>query len=375
MNTLTRFTQHAWAQALLRQRVVALAIAAALLAAVYWLLIASDRYVSEARVTVQRTDLAGGQTMDLSGLLTGVASGSKADELLLRDYLLSVDMLKTLDAALDLRSHYSSWNRDPVSSLWFRDSPVEWLHRHYLSRVSVELDDYSGLLVVRVQAYDPEMAHAIASTLVSKGEGFMNDMAHRLAQSQVQFLEQQLVQMHQRSLQARQELIDFQNKKGLVSPQSTAETLVGIVSKLQAQRSELETQRTALKAYLVAEHPNIVTLNQQIAALDQQIQLEERKLAAPQGKTLNRTVEEYQRLEMQAKFAEDVYKTALVALEKGRIEATRTIKKVSMTQGPMRAEYPLEPRRLYNSFVTLLVALLIAGVVQLILAVIRDHAD
>lgn len=78
---------------------------------------------------------------------------------------------------------------------------------------------------------------------------------------------------------------------------------------------------------------------------------------------------------MEAAFAQDVYKTALVALEKGRIEATRTIKKVSVLQSPTQPEYALEPRRFYNTLVFILVAMLLAGVAHLLAAIVRDHKD
>jgi capsular polysaccharide transport system permease protein len=102
---------------------------------------------------------------------------------------------------------------------------------------------------------------------------------------------------------------------------------------------------------------------------------EQAKLASPNGKTLNRTVEEFQRLEMEAAFAQDIYKTGLMALEKGRIEATRMIKKVSVLQAPTIPEYALEPRRFYNTLVFMLVALLLAGVAHLLAAIVRDHKD
>ena len=70
-----------------------------------------------------------------------------------------------------------------------------------------------------------------------------------------------------------------------------------------------------------------------------------------------------------------MYKTALVALEKGRVEATRTLKKVSVLQSPTLPEYSLEPRRIYNTIVFVIVALLLAGVVHLIAAIVRDHKD
>lgn len=359
---------------LLEWPIVSLALACAMLAAIYWLVIASDRYVSEARVIIQRTDVPSGQSMDFSSLLSG-ASGSRADQLLLRDHLLSVDMLKKLDATLNLRKHFSQSSNDLISRMWTRDTPIEWFHRYYLSRVSIEFDDYAGVLVIKSQGFDAITALAITTMLVQEGERFMNGMAHSLAQEQVAFLETQVAIMSQRALQSRQAVLRFQNRAGLVSPQSTAENFAAIVAKLEAQRSALETQRASSQAYLVPSHPAIVQLNQQISAVQKQIDQEQSKLASPGGKTLNRTIEEFQRLEMEASFAQDVYKTGLVALEKGRLEAIRTIKKVSVLQKPSTPELALEPRRFYNTLVVTLIALLLAGIAHLLVAIVRDHKD
>lgn len=354
---------------------LAIALVTTLLAALYWLLIASDRYVSEARVVIQRTDLPGGQTMDFASLLSGANSGSRSDQLLLREHLMSVDLLTKLDARLDLRGHYSNSQRDPLSRLWFENASIEWFHHHYLSRVSVNLDEYAGVLVIQAQAYDPRMAQAITSQLVQEGEQTMNRLAHQLAQAQVQFLEQQVASLHQRVLQTRRAVLDFQDKKGLVSPQASAESITAIVARLESQRAELQTQRSALQAYLVPQHPSIVLLDQQITAIQQQIAQEQNKLASAGGKTLNRTVEAFQRLEMEASFAQDVYKTALIALEKGRVEATRTLKKMSLLQAPSLPEYPLQPNRFYNLLVFAIVAFLMAGVMHLLMAIVKDHTD
>jgi capsular polysaccharide transport system permease protein len=363
------------APALLRRRIIGAAVIASLLAAVYWLLIASDRYVSHAHVIIERTDLSGGQTMDFSNLIAGAGNTNRADQLLHRDHLLSVDMLRKLNTDLKLRAHYADSSRDPLSRLWSKDVSIEQFHRYYLSRVSVEYDDYAGVLMIEAQAFDPKMAHAITAMLVQEGERFMNQRAHNLARAQVGFLEQQVLQMNSRALAARRAVLDFQNRKGMVSPRATAEAIGAIVARLEAQRIDLQTQRASLQAYLVATHPNIVMLTQQIAAIDQQLARERARLAAPSGGSLNRTVEEFQRLEADAVFADDVYKTALVALERGRVEAIRTIKKMSVMEGPTLPEYPVQPRRLYNTLISVLTALLVAGIAHLLMAIIRDHTD
>lgn len=376
--TAARATE--WAQswlvpALLRRRTFGAAVIASVLAMLYWSLFASDRYVSEAHILLQRTDLNGGQGTDITSLFGNIGGNSEADQRLLRDHLLSTDMLDKLNARLKLRAHYSDWGRDPLSRMWFEDAPLEWFHRHYLSRVSVEFDGVSGVLVIKAQGYDPKTSHAIAAMLVEEGERAMNEMGHRLAREQVAFLERQATEMNERVLRSRQAVVAFQNRKGLVSPQSTLENLAAVVNRLEAQITEVQARRTALLGYLAPTAPAVVELNLQIAALEKQIVRENERLASPRGSKLNTTLEEYQRLQMAAEFAQDVYKTALVALEKGRLEATRTLKKVTVLQAPTRPEYPLEPRRIYNIVVFILVTLLLAGVVHLLAAIIRDHKD
>ena len=70
----------------------------ALLATAYWSLIASDRYVSEANVIIRKTDSVSVPSIDISMLVSGVGGVDRTEQLLLREYLLSVDMLKKIDA-------------------------------------------------------------------------------------------------------------------------------------------------------------------------------------------------------------------------------------------------------------------------------------
>lgn len=344
------------------------------LAALYWVFLASDRYVSEAHVLVQRTDLVSTQGMDFSSLLGGV-NGNKTDQLLLRDFLTSVDMLKKLETALKLKAHYSNPTHDLLSRMWLTAPSMEWFQRYYLTRVAVDYDDLAGVLIVKAEGYDAKTAFAITTLLMQEGDLFMNDMAHGLAQGQVDFLQNQLVQINVRAMRARQAVLDYQNKNGLVSPQGSVEAISIVLAKLEAQRTELETQRRAGMSYLMPTDPGMVLMSQQITAIGKQIAQEQAKVTSLNGKSLNRTAEEFQRLEMEAAFTQDVYKTALTALEKGRIEAVRTIKKLSVVQAPTFPESSQEPRRYYNAVVFALLAMLMAGVIHLIGAIVHDHKD
>lgn len=357
-----------------RRRIIALALFASVLGAIYWLGIASDRYVTEAHIIIQRTDLPGGQTVDFASVLTGGSSTNKPDQLLLRDYLRSMAMLTMLDQRLHLRAHFSDRRRDMFSRL-DSDNSVEDFYRYFHNRVSIEYDDYDGVLVIRTQAFDAKTSLAITNMLVAQGERFMNQMSRDLAQEQVGFLEQQVEASNVRATTARNAMLHYQDTKGLASPSATADNLGQIVARLDAQRADLETRRAAALAYLVPSHPDVVQLNQQIDAVARQLAQEQAKLASPSGKTLNRTVEEFQRLQLDAGYTQDLYKTALAALDKGRIEATRTIKKVSVLQAATLPDDATEPHRYYNTLVFLLAALMLAGVIHLLIAIVRDHID
>lgn len=352
-----------------------IAAAFIVLAAIYWSLVASDRYISEAHIVIDRTDYNASQSLDLGSLITGGSSRDQSDMLLLRDHLRSFDMLEKLQGKLDLRQHYSDKSSDILSRMWSPAVPQELFLRYYLRRTSIEMDDAAGVLRIRAEAFEPAVAQAIARALLSEGERFMNEMGHRLAREQVAFLERQVAESGQRSVAARKALLDFQNKTGLIAPQAQAENLVAIAGRIEGQLAELKARRSAMIGYLSPTAPDVAQLDLQIGALERQLVAEQRRLATPKGGSLNRSVEEYQRLELEASFAQDVYRTSLVGLEKGRVDAARTLKKISVLQSPNLPEYPLRPERIYNLIVFAVAALAVAGILQLLVAVVRDHRD
>ena len=344
-------------------------------AVMYWGLIASDRYVSEAHVIIQQIDSPTGKGLDISSMIGMSGGPTRADQMFLRDHLLSVDMLAKIDSQLGLREHYSDRHYDMLSRLWSKDISQEWFHSYYLRRIGVALDENAGVLIVRAEAFTPEKAYEITSLLVEEGERYMNQMAHRLAQEQVAFIEKQVEQTSERVIKARQAVLTFQNERNLVSPQGTAEALFAIISQLEGRLIALKTQRDSLLGYQQAQSPAVVDLDLQIAAVNKQIAREQARLTSSQRQTLNRIVEEYQRLEMNAEFAREMYKAGLTALEKQRVEAGRMLKMVSVLQHPTHPQYPLEPRRTYNTAVFILSTILVAGILTLLKVIVRDHRD
>lgn len=365
-----------WSARRIRNLVLGIATVASLCAAFYFLLLASDRYVSQANVVVERTRIAGPSGMNFDGLLSGfVSSGNRADQMLLRDHLLSIDMLKKLDARLHLRAHYSDWHRDPLSRLWFSDTPIERFHDYFMDRVRIDYDDYDGVLELRVEAFDPKTAHAIVVEMLRNGEAFMNETDHKLAQAQIDFLEGEVKRMSARDQRARQALIDFQNREGIVSPENRLRSVEGIINQLEAHKSALQVRMTTLQSYLVPDHPDVVAIRQQMDAIDAQIEAERKKATASGNSALNRKTERFQKLQQEANFTHALLQTTLAALENGKVDAARTVKKISAMQSATMPEAATQPRRLRSTITFALIAFMMAGISLLLISIVRDHFD
>lgn len=349
-------------------------LAVCLLCIFYWLF-SSDRYVSEATILIQNTEQISTPSLDITTLLSGMSSPNKSDQLILSEYLLSVDMLQKLDKTLNLRDHYSDSRWDFASRMWLGKYYLEWFYRYYLSRVTVTYNEMTGVLRIQAQAYDPDTAHKIAQLLVQDGEKFMNEMNHELARVQVEFLEKQVIQAQTQVLNASKDLLNFQNKKGIVSPKATIESIHTIIAKLEGQRTELQTQIASLPCSLNKDHPTRKSLEQSLVAVERQIIQEQIKLASTNGNTLNILMEQEQLLQLELKFKQDLYQTSLLALEKGKMDVSRTLKQVSILQHPVFPEYALQPKRIYGIIITISVFLLFLGITNLLKLIILDHVD
>ncbi|WP_342594297.1 chain-length determining protein [Salinicola lusitanus] len=329
--------------------------------------------MSHANVVLESPQISTPE-INFSALLSGSGSANTADMLLLRDYLLSMDMLQLLVEEADFRKHYSQ-HGDFFSRLGNQDVPLEELHDYYLKRVSAELDDYAGVLRINVEAFTPEEARKISQLLLSMGERHMNEMGRRLAEEQVRFLETQVDALKKDFNNTRQALLDYQNENGLVSPTNTVENINTVVATLEGQLAVARARKTALSSYQSSRSTEMMRVNSEINALNQQIEKERNRVARQAGNALNSISSEYQTLQLQAQFAQDSYSGALSALQNTRIEAARKLKQVSILQSPTLPQYPEKPQRLYNIAVFSVIALFVTLIFNMLVLIIRDHRD
>jgi len=142
---------------------LALVLLPSLLAAIYYGIFAADQYVSEARLIVR--DAA---DQAATGGIAQLAAQSRATNaaLALRDYLLSRDAMHSLAAGIDLRQVWAGQARDPFTAL-AAGSSDEALYGRYGDLVSVVVNGTSGVITLKVRAFQPGDAMRISQRLLA----------------------------------------------------------------------------------------------------------------------------------------------------------------------------------------------------------------
>ena len=341
---------------------------------VYWMLWATDRYHSETRIIIRDAGAVNGDIDTLS--LIGSISPEQKDALLVKEYILSWDMLANLDRQLNLRQHYSQSRIDFVTRMSAGASREDFLE-YYRSFMHVSFDDLSSTLHIEVQAFDREMARDIVRAIITQSEAFINLIGNELAQEQMAFVNIELERARSSLKEAKLALIDFQETNNTFSPEQKSEAMMSLISTLESDIARSEAELKEQGAYLVEDAPQMVAVRARINALQTQLAEEKQRLVGNEGAntTINKVNAEYQDLLLSIGFATDIYKAVLGSLEQARIEAYQKLKHLVVVDPPVLADASEYPRRLYSLVTSVVLILILYGLAIMIHATIREHRD
>ncbi len=355
------------AQALFIYLPVALAIA-------YWGFLASDRYVSESKFVIQNTTAEKAAKIDVASILSG-GGGSGKDSYMVHEYILSWDMLETLDQRLNLRAHFSDPTIDFFSRLP-KDASREDFLDYYRKRIDVQYDQTSAITTVSAQGFDPQMAQKIIKLIVAESERFTNRVGHKAAREQVSFIEGELDRAQTKVEQEKRRLIDFQNTNKVFSPEVDTQSISALVSSMEAKLSAKQAERESLSTYLNDNAPEIRQIDAEIASIRRQIAAKKAKIVGKGKKqALNNLDADFQELKMRLEFGSNMYRSTLAALESARIDASRKLKHLVLLEQPILPETAQYPRRLYNIITFIAMTLMVYWIGKLAVATVRDHRD
>jgi len=348
-----------------------------LAAILYYALIASDVYISEATF-VLRTPERGEVTSSLGSFLQATGfSSDRIDSYAVQNFILSRDALRELDEQFDIRqafsdSHIDFFNRFPGPA-WWRTS-FEDLHRYYQQSIaSVQVDSLSSISTLTVRAFSAEDAVRVNQQLLLMSETLVNQLNERGMQDMIRFAAGEVATAEEKAKAAALALSGYRNQKNVINPEQQSTIQLQQIAKLQDELIATQGLLTQLQTF-TSNNPQIPSLRQRVQHLRQEIDAETNKVAGSDH-SLAQKAAEYERLALDREFADRHLASTLASLEQARNEALRKQLYLERIAQPSTPDMAMEPRRLRGTVAVFLISLLVYGICTILFAGIREHRN
>lgn len=343
------------------------------LAAVYFLLIASPRYVSEARFIVRSPNSA--STPSAFGVaLQGVGiSAGQTDSFAVHEYMTSQDGVRDLERRFDFSKIFGPAGADVFSKFPRpgESRTVEGKEKALERFVTVGYDSTTGISTLRVEAFRPKDAQAVNLALLDGGERLVNRLNQRSARNAVLDATRARDEAERRLASDQQALLAFRNRERLVDPVRAATESSQLVGSLLASVAEIRAEREQI-ASQAPDSPQLPALDARIGGLQRQIEAE-RNRSAGDSSSLAPKIGIYEELSMRRDLtAEELAKASTVLLAAEQ-DARRQQLYLERIVSPSLPEQPLEPRRWLAILAVFGTTILAFGIGWLVWAGVREH--
>lgn len=338
---------------------------------------AQDQYASSAGFTV-RSDEAGSATDFMGGLAQFAGGSTGTDGDILFEFITSAELVRRLTQRLDLVAHYSAPHAaDPIFALT-PDASFEDLVSYWANVVRVSYAQGSGLIDLRILAFDPVTAHALASAIVEESQSLINELNAQARADAMRFAESDLEAASIRLRSAREALTQFRTQTQIFDPESDLQGRSGVLNNLQQRLAE-----ALIEFDLLAENttnpndPRLVQTQRRIEVMRERIRQERLNFATEdvgtEGLDYPTLMARYEGLVVDRQFAEQSYRAALTAVDVARTNAARQSRYLAVFIRPTLPESAQFPQRSVISGLALLFLTLGWAIAALIYYSIRDR--
>ena len=341
---------------------------------IYFGFLASNVYISESRFVVRAPEKR--SATGLGAILQTAGFANASEEVsAAQSYTVSRDALRAINKNGAFEKAYSSREVafvdrfDPLG-IW---GSFEELYRYFEGKVTLQNDSATSITTLTVRAYSPEDARGFNEQLLQLSEATVNRLNLRGRQDLVRFAQAEVDNTKAKAQSAAIALAAYRNRSGVVDPDKQAEVQMQMVSNLQNQLIAAKTELAQLQRY-APDNPRIPVVGTQVATIQNEIGRETGKVTGGQASLAGNAVQ-FQRLTLENEFAAKQLAAALTSLEEAQNEARRKQAYVERIVQPNLPDAPMEPRRLRGILATILLSLIAYGILRMLLAGVREHAQ
>lgn len=331
---------------LVKKTFLGVVVVPVLLATAYLTLIAKDQYASHLGFFVRAEDQASPVEM-LGGIaqLSGSSSGSDTDVLF--EFIQSQRIVRLVDEALDLKAMYHMPS-DPIFGVK-QDATIEELQSFWKRVVKVFYDSGAGLIEVRVTAFRPEDAKAVADQIYDESSRMINDLTAIARSDATSYARAELDAALERLREARTAIQTFRLRTQIIDPEADILGRMGLLNSLQTQLASAQIELDLYTQTARAGDPRLVQARRRVEVIEQRLADERERFSSEEGTISGAYADligEYERLSVDRKFAETTYLSALANLDAATAEASRKSRYLAAYIEPTLAESAQHPQRL-----------------------------
>jgi capsular polysaccharide transport system permease protein len=347
-------------------------------ATVYFGLLASDQFVSEAKFTVSSGAIP---KMDKMGSVTGVPPILIIQDMqVVTNYIHSRPMVEELERTVGLREVYSSAAIDRWAR-FHKSEPIEKFTDYWDSMSGASIAMPSGIVTLTVRAFTPTDAKRIADAVIRLSENLINDLNARMQRDTVQASERDMQQAAQDLGRARMQMELERNAEGLIDVRETGKAIGDLVAEVESDLLKAQLEYKTQLSYVSQDAPQMQVLKSRISAMQTQLdQLNaqltsrtEQSVSAEANQSLSGKMTKFAELDLNERIAEKRYELAAAAVEAARMLTERRmlyLHKIVAPALPEEAEYP---KRLLSIGITFLASLLAWGTAVGAMTFVRNH--
>lgn len=309
---------------------------------------AEDQYASHLGFSVRAEE--SGSAISLLGGVTELSGSASSDTDILHAYLTSQRLVRQMEGAVDLRAIWGDADRwrDPVFTL-DPGGTIEDLQAHWERMVRIEYDSSTGMIDLRVLAFDPQDARRIARALYEACSAMINALSAAAREDAIRYARDELTGAVERLRAARQALTAYRNRNQMVDPTMDTAGRMGLVTTLQGQLAEALIELDLLRDSTRSSDPRVQQAEARVEVIRRRIADERRKLGlgadGAGSDAFAGLVGEYEGLIVDREFAETAYTAALANYDAAQAEAQKQSRYLAAHITPTLAEKAEYPRR------------------------------
>ena len=307
---------------------------------------AADQYGSTVGFSVRQEKVS--SAIELLGGITDLSGSSTSDADILYEFIQSQVLVAEIDAQLNLRRIWSLPQRDPVFA-FDPSGSIEDLVHHWNRKVTVSYDTTTGLIELRVLAFQATDATQIARAVLDHSTQMINALSEAAREDAIRHARAELDNAVGRLKGARAALTQFRNDNQIVNPEADLQTQTGLLGTLQAQLADALIELDLLHETTRDSDPRVQQVRRRITVIEARIAEERNKLGigtGSGGSAFANLVGDYESLVVDREFAEQSYTAALAAYDAAQAEARRQSRYLAAHILPTTAERAEYPQRL-----------------------------